>query len=855
MKLRQFIDQHILSNLYPDEKLLLNVDYNQNIPYGIDWNDREIPEDSRELERLHDVILKGTLASGAYFCTATHRIEWYKNTEHRPNDAWHGVYRGKRLARRWLCFVADDVYTKVPLRNLRGMQPTFIIETSLGNYQYVYVFEEPIDDMTLAMAFLQQARALKLTDAGGLITTKLVRLPTGMNIKEKYLAQNQLWNGERYWKVEAKMVSGKRYDIFELAQGFGMDVHALSMSKQADVGYASADVLSMKPNRYADVEQRMRAQRRRQNEWGLKVLAELTDNNMVKTPVDQIEARRLDQGGYIDIHCPWEHEHSGGGEYDGQGDAQFSPVGFGPTEYVDDNQFVCRHDHCAGRNIGHLKAYALEQGWINDEDLADKSIPSFDQKLIETVANKVFIPGRNPQVVDIRYPHAEPWGMDSLNGVLASWEKPYDKGRKVLALSTAWKKHPQRKVAASKEFIPGRGPLVKDDESDLAIFNLWQPSRLRPKPCSDRLRQALDDHFQCITGNTFECKWAKAFTASCIVHPEIRLLIAWLSVCEAEGTGRGTVFKIVRALSGPRTVKTVTSEIILKADFNAWCLGATFIHVPEFLIANKISKTQRELMDSLKQVVSEPELEINQKGVATQQHKVHAMMFLASNHPDAIAINTSDRRFLVTYCDTDPLGGEHYDYLNDCLANRDMLEQMLGYFTEVDEQYGAEIRAMKRAPMTEGKQTMIEESKTSIDHAVHTLINSTEPMPWATPVLAAAIRKICSRSEEGAMYKTMGNRELMRRAAHTLKDDHGYRSGGAKVRKWITPKIPIAIWYDPDEPTQLTEAWSAKRIWKANIDAVAAYWGEAEQVALDHLKGHYGAELANELWNSSDFMK
>lgn len=845
MELKKFIDSHILSNLYPEEKLLLNIGKKQNLPYGVDWNSTEIPAESRYLRKTYDILLKGTLLDNAYFCTTTHHIVWYQNSEDRPNDTWHGVYRGKRYARRWICFVADDVQTKIPLRNLRGVEPTFVIETSWGNYQYFYVFVEPVEDLTLARAFLQQAAALKLTDAGGLAPTKLVRLPTGVNNKEEYIQKNRLWNGDRYWTVKATMVSGRRYDIIELAKAFGMDTHALVTSQQVNEGFAAPNVYSMVPNKLTDAAEQLRAQDRERQQWGTKVLQELQEHDMVKTPVDQIERCKSSADGFINIVCPWEHNHSNPGE-DNDGGTQFSPVGFGDPPYTDSNQFVCRHGHCEDKNTQSLKVWALHEGWISDEDLRDKSTKSFDEMLENALNNKIQLTtGNGVNILDLSHPRWKPTNPRSLELEWAPWQKHIDE-KKVLSLFNAWKKHPRRKTAAYWEYCPGRNPMIIHDEG-FRIVNKWIPTSLRPKPCSARMRQALDDHFECITGGEQEYRLARAWVASCIVHPEIRLLIAWLTICEQEGCGRGTLSDIVRALSGPGNAKNVAAATIQHQDFTGWVLNCTFVHCPEFLVYSSRDKDQRRINDRIKQMVTETQLEINEKYGGTDQQLIRAMLMLASNHRDAMSLSTGDRRFMVTLSDKDPLPSEHYKYLNDVMTenNIELLEEMLGYFHEVDRQDGRWIRSMNKAPLTEGKEALIEATRNEIDDAVAVILKNTEPQPWTSKVLEAAIRKIISRSDGGQEFRSLPMSKLMLFAGKELRE-HGYRPMGPSHRKKINGQ-KLTSWHNPKQ--QDGRLVTGKDMFKKNVDSIGKFWETTESTEFDRIKGIFGNALANELWN------
>ena len=79
----------------------------------------------------------------------------------------------------------DDIGTKVPIDTLpEGLEPTYIIESSAGNYQYGFVLDEPVTDLEQAEALIQLVYESGYSDAGGKMATKLVRLPGGVNGKK-----------------------------------------------------------------------------------------------------------------------------------------------------------------------------------------------------------------------------------------------------------------------------------------------------------------------------------------------------------------------------------------------------------------------------------------------------------------------------------------------------------------------------------------------------------------------------------------------------------------------------------------------------------------------------------------------
>ena len=214
----------------------------------------------------------------------------------------NGQFRAKKsLATQVFAVMLDDINTKVPLERLDTCPPTWLIETSPGNFQAGYIFSAPIT--------AQQADELKiaLIDAdlcdkgatGG--ATRWMRLPVGINGKPKYGTPSfecklYEWHPERRYSVD------EIFDLLELVrpQWTGAPVGSLT---------GKDDVYTPRAN---------------ENE----VVSALKTKGLYKKPIGN---------GCHDITCPWVHEHTG--QVD-NGTAYFEPSDNYPV-----GGFKCHHGH------------------------------------------------------------------------------------------------------------------------------------------------------------------------------------------------------------------------------------------------------------------------------------------------------------------------------------------------------------------------------------------------------------------------------------------------------------------------------------------------------------------------------
>ncbi len=236
----------------------------------------------------------------------------------RPDES--GTYR-----RRKAQFVAlyavmlDDVGTKVPLDRLE-LDPTWMLETSPGNFQAGYVLAAPITDAAEADRLMKAIIAAHLCDPGASgPTARLARLPVGVNGKHDPAFPCRLvqWNPEL------------RYSVEELVFGFGLEL--------------------TQPRR-PKAERREKAQAEGVNPDDAELFTPRPDENPV---IAALKARGLYKSplgsGRHDITCPWVCEHTGA---DDNGTAYFEPSADFPA-----GGFKCQHGHCAHRHIRDLLAF------------------------------------------------------------------------------------------------------------------------------------------------------------------------------------------------------------------------------------------------------------------------------------------------------------------------------------------------------------------------------------------------------------------------------------------------------------------------------------------------------------------
>ncbi len=234
----------------------------------------------------------------------------------RPDDA--GEYRRRKAQFVSLPVVMlDDIGGKVPMERLT-LPPTWLLETSPGNYQAGYLLREPLTDGLLADRLMNAIVAAGLCDPGANgPRARLARLPVAVNGKHAppFVCRMVTWAPDLRYSV-ADLVAGLQLEMGE-AERVKRTATRTHSNRQDD----GDPVFFPRPEENA-------------------VLAALRERSLYKLPLGE---------GKHDITCPWVNEHTDA--VDG-GTAYFEP---------DDNWpiggFKCLHGHCAERHVRDLLGY------------------------------------------------------------------------------------------------------------------------------------------------------------------------------------------------------------------------------------------------------------------------------------------------------------------------------------------------------------------------------------------------------------------------------------------------------------------------------------------------------------------
>jgi hypothetical protein len=229
-----------------------------------------------------------------------------------------GQYRAKKeLALAVHVVMVDDVGTKVARDRFINCPPSWAIETSPGNFQYGYIFSEPVTDLSQADKLKEKLIEGGLCDSGATGgATRWMRLPVAINGRPKYGSPSPKCRLTQ-WRPEL------RYSVEELYSKFGL-CHATGSSG----GAAAANKVSV----------------------GVKPQPHNEDASLVVDALIKTGLYKKSLGlGKHDITCPWVQQHTDATD---NGAAYFEP-----SQKYPPGGFRCHHSHGALFHINDLKQY------------------------------------------------------------------------------------------------------------------------------------------------------------------------------------------------------------------------------------------------------------------------------------------------------------------------------------------------------------------------------------------------------------------------------------------------------------------------------------------------------------------
>lgn len=150
------------------------------------------------------------------------------------------------------------------------------------------------------------------------------------------------------------------------------------------------------------------------------------------------------------------------------------------------------------------------------------------------------------------------------------------------------------------------------------------------------------NHMKLLIPNDRDREILMSWVASCIQNPGKKH--QWSPVLVGtEGNGKSLIGKIVRYALGDRYTAEPRSNQ-LGGQFNGWIENKLFAIIEEVHMNGR-----REMMDSMKPLITNSVIEVEKKGVDSYDADNRCNILLCTNHKDAVIKTRNDRRYAIIY--------------------------------------------------------------------------------------------------------------------------------------------------------------------------------------------------------------
>ena len=710
--------------------------------YILTWmSNSNIPSYPTSDDELLNKLDRVPLPKALYFATSTARKDEKDNK----------LYNRKALFKRLCVVVLDDIGTKIPVEKIPAeFKPTYIIESSKGNFQYGYVLAEPIAELELAEALIELVYSSGVSDKGGKMVNKLVRLPDGINGKKgekgKFHVKLHELNAEQLWTPEA------------IIDALGLPVEWDAIKKDA---------------KHATLKTRIKTQ-------GAAVWSPLpAQSASLNGVIDPLYEWILEEGmvkqesnDWMMIRCPWHDMHTSGGD-----EAYYSPLGVGVNEFKKLRSFKCFHEHCAGHDTEAFMEELITLGSpivprkeLNPELFRDYVYDPVQNGLwrIKADSPPLFMPVAGAQNVLVNKIELK----DEQGKVKRMKEIQYflNAHHKVVVHGVTYDPSTPNIVIKDKHGVPRLNQFYTPDWGDGAY--------------DEKIVQQFLDYISYLMpeekDQNFFLDWLAAKCQNMGFRGQAIIMVAVM-----QGMGRTTLSKLVGRLIGDQNMESVPFEILSgDGQFNEWQTKPMIVTDETLALAKddsiyKVYERLKEKVDT-----TPKKIRVNPKFGSQREQMSYSSFLMFSNHMNAIHVAQNDRRFRVIINATKPASPEYFKSINDMLdADEDKHYWARHVWRFLRQRKVKPEELLKPAEMTSAKEQMILANMSPLDVVLHTIFEN-----W--PFKLITVRYVKRLVEHHLLYlgdvdNSARNRvinKLFRESTMPIHNSHKYRIDGQTSR-------------------------------------------------------------------------
>jgi len=653
------------------------------------WAVRGRPGYPRDVDVMIDTRLaRSTQPMALYYGTATAR----------PAEDDKRLYNRKALCVRTFVVVLDDIGTKVAIADLPEplRTPSYVIESSPGNFQYGYILDTPIADLDAASALVRLLYGAGVSDGGGALANKLVRLPGGVNGKPG--------ENEQFPVRLVELHPANRWSPDDLLRAAGVQT-------------TWTDVLRDGPKVFKATD------RKKVTAWSSVVATSPNLDGLLDPVLEWMYERDLvsqEVGDWATVRCPWAHEHTTGDE-----GAGYSPLGRGSPPHDVHRGFHCFHEHCRDRTARDFLTWVAASGGP-ELPVRDDTTPLH--------TNWTYDPGED-RAYPVRVPGTETSEGVALNVLKRLYPSkvriPTSEGKTLTrSVVDIWVESPHRVLTYGALPDPTTSAPISNYAGGQYINTFRAPAWAAPDP--QRYQHDVEkfsDFIEYLIPREDERAFFLDWLSAKVQQQAFRGP-AILMATPTQGTGRTTLGAMISTLLGGSNTTTVDYDRLVGANtFNDWLLHTLVICNEVYQGRSAPGNAFFRNFERLKTLIDFQPLTIaiNRKNQHIRAYPVFTSFLMFSNHMDALPVDVNDRRFYVLSNTWDRRDKKYFTDLNAWLEDAPHPGAPPAWGASVDHWLrNRDVDVTKLyapAAMTATKHDMIQSSRTAASVFVDELVD------------------------------------------------------------------------------------------------------------------------------------
>jgi len=590
------------------------------------------------------------------------------------------LYNRKALFTALHVVVLDDIGTKVPFDRLpTELVPNYKIETSKGNFQYGFILKEAIRDLDLAEALIHLVYTSGVSDEGGKMPTKVVRLPAGINGKkgEKRLFPVTLTEqGGDYWTPDELL------DVLDVGVRWSEVLEDINAAR----GGRSASKVGT-------------------SLWSPLKATAATLSGIVDPMLEWLYAEDKvinDNGEWVTIECPWSEDHT-----TGELTAGYSPLGRGGDDYSTQRGFKCMHSHGGQYKTAEFLGFMAAQEGAPEVSITDYAAELVANYALVTAEDSVYrLRGvKNPTCMKIgAFRNAYPRSV-----VVYDFDGKPTKTKE----HALWLTAPNRLTLASRLYDPTSSERVVSHDGQKHLNTFTHPDWGAGDPIDSDIEK-FTEFMEYLIPKEEERAYFLDWLAAKVQNVCFKGA-AMLMVAPNQGTGRTTLTDMMAALFMAENVKKVNFDTLINGTkdgaFNDW-QESLLVTCDEVMGQTTSKYTAYEAMKDMFDPRPKPTM-INTKYGTKRQTVLYTSYLLLTNHADAIGALGGDRRVYVISNTMIPATPQYFTDLNDWLDIKDVSGSpswCKSIWRMLSEREVDLVALHAPTPLTDAKMTMQEET-------------------------------------------------------------------------------------------------------------------------------------------------